>query len=51
MVEQFERENESFSINEDTLKNTIAVVLRNTPDVNEKKNLCEFFLKQEQFFT
>ena len=47
MVEQFERiqENENISINEDTLKNTLTVVLKNTPDLNEKKNLCEFFLK------
>lgn len=34
VVEQFEsiEENDNFSINEDTLKNTLLVVLKNTPD-------------------
>jgi hypothetical protein len=47
MVDQFDRiqEDDNFSINEDTLKNTLTVVLKNTADITEKKNLCEFFLK------
>ena len=53
MVEQFDKiqEDDNFNIREDTLKNTLKVVLKNTHDLTEKKNLCEFFLKQEQFFT